>query len=153
MPSLLNGTTIQEYDLQHDEIVIGQNVTWTQEIILSNETQSLAIELPGDAENFIVDTMNENQIEMVSYVNDTSIENLQIVNASQTEVLLEQSTTENSTSVIINGTETPLVSLDLVSDMVQEEMPTKLLIVNETAYEYSLEYETSAPYRRINKPN
>jgi len=134
----LNGTnvTLDDYSLQHDQIVIGQNVTWTQEIMLSNETQSLAIELPDDAEYIIVDTMNGNQTEMVSYVNDTNIENLQIVNASQTEDLLEQSATENSTSVIINGTETPLVSLDLVSDMVQDD----------TAYEYSLEFETPAPY-------
>ena len=127
---------------KHDQIVIGQNVTWTQDIMLSNETQSLAIEVPDDAQEIIVDTMNGNETEMVSYANETNSEILQIVNASQTQELLEQSTNENTTSVIINGTETPLVSLDLVSDMVQEDMPTKLVLVNDTAYEYSLEFET-----------
>jgi len=144
----LNGTdvTLDDYSLRHDQIVIGQNVTWTQDIMLSNETQSIAIEVPDDAVNIIVNTMNGNETEMVSYVNATNSEILQIINASQTQVLLEQSASENSTSVIINGTETPVISLDLVSDMVQEEMPTKLVIINDTAYEYSLEFETPAPY-------
>jgi len=126
--------------------VIGQNVTWTQEIILTNETQTLAVELPDDAEILTIDTMGSNQTEMVSFVNDTNISTLQIVDSNQTEQIMEQLQTENYTSVWINGTETLIASLDLASDMVQEEMPTKLLVINETAYEYMLEYVTPAPY-------
>jgi len=114
--------TVQEVTLEHDSIEIGEPVVWTQQVTLSNETQSVAIELPADAQI----------LEVEATVNDTSI--TIVYNADS----LAYTDDEN---VVV-----PVAELTQVSELIENYTDTKLLVINETATEYTVTFETDAPY-------
>ena len=55
----LNNTITTEIQLEHDSIEINKPVIWTHDIIVSNDTESLAVEIPADAEILSVKTIND----------------------------------------------------------------------------------------------
>jgi uncharacterized repeat protein (TIGR01451 family) len=118
---------VNEINLEHDQIEIGRPVTWTQNVVLSNETAVLLVEVPSDAIIF----------------NDT---NAQVIDVSPDTVILNDTATQIIISEEMNATDVPVVSLDLVSELVQEEKPTRLIMINDTGSNYTLTFETPAPY-------
>ena len=61
--TLGNNTTLSDgitsnIELQHDTIEINKPVTWTHDVIFSNDTESIAVEIPADAEILMVKTFN-----------------------------------------------------------------------------------------------
>jgi len=60
--------TNETSNLIHSNIEIGQNVTWTQTVMVNDtrELQNILIELPADAQNIQIETTNEqNQTEII----------------------------------------------------------------------------------------
>ncbi|MGI0011355.1 MAG: LamG domain-containing protein, partial [Nitrosopumilaceae archaeon] len=110
-----------DFELEHEYIEIGKPVTWIQNVILSNQTQNVAIELPADAEIIQVTTVNAAHLDGQA---------------------------ENATTFEITDTEPEqvIISLDQSPEMVQEEKPTKLIVVNGTTTELNIIFETPAPY-------
>src|SRR3989304_1294565 len=127
LPIELQNTTST---LSHNEIVIGTPVNWIQTIIL-NETNknNIQVELPADAENIQAEiiTSNDQSLEIPS-------ENLEI-----TESLLE------STELI----PLDIVTMEKIDEILQDNKDTKFVVINESASEYMLEFETPAPYTKI----
>ena len=115
-----NSTQVSNFELEHDVIEINKPVTWIQNITLSNQSQSVVIELPADAQIIQVETSSGENVDL--------------------------STIQTTTKEEVIDNELALASLDLVPDMVQEEKPTELVIINETSTEYNIKFETPAPY-------
>ena len=128
-PALLLSIELQNNTstLSHNEIVIGTPVNWIQTIVL-NETNknNIQVELPADAENIQVEMLASNNQSL-----EISQENLEVTNS-------------------LLGT-TDLIPLDIVTmekidDVLQDNEDTKYLMINESSSEYTLEFETPAPY-------
>src|SRR3989337_1969279 len=113
--------------LSHNEIVIGEPVNWIQTIVL-NETNenNIQVELPADAANIQAKILTSNDQSF-----EISSENLAI-----TESLLE------STELI----PLDIVTMEKIDQILQDNKDTKFVMINESASEYMLEFETPAPY-------
>ncbi|MEX0854558.1 MAG: LamG-like jellyroll fold domain-containing protein, partial [Nitrosopumilaceae archaeon] len=124
LPIELQNTTST---LSHNEIVIGTPVNWIQTIVL-NETNenSIQVELPADAENI--------QAEMLAS-NDQSLE-------------IPQANLEVTNSLLgpIDLIPLDIVTMEKIDDVLQDNEDTKYLMINESSSEYTLEFETPAPY-------
>ncbi|MCH7648695.1 MAG: hypothetical protein IIA83_08825, partial [Thaumarchaeota archaeon] len=126
----LSDTTVDEFTLEHDSIIIGETVTWTEQISLTDWTDTLVIELSDDADVTLIE----------------------ITNANYTTTTFDETEIEYSDKIIVTSsyedipTNSSLASLDLVPEQVQEEEPTKLLVISETTSDVLIEFETSAPY-------
>jgi len=125
-----SNTTVDEFTLEHDSIIIGEKVTWTEQISLTDWTDTLAIELSDDADVTLIEITNANYT--TTTFDETEIE--------YADEIIETSSYEDI------PTDSSLASLDLVPEQVQEEEPTKLLVINETTSDVLIEFETSAPY-------
>ncbi|MGQ0795552.1 MAG: hypothetical protein ACT4N5_05130, partial [Nitrosopumilaceae archaeon] len=106
--------------LEHDSIEIGNPVTWVQTVTLSDETESVRVELPADAEIIAVSTSDGQAI-------------------SSTDIVEEAPQTVTSDSA-------PVISLNDVSETLQEDADTKLVAIDEPATGYDIAFETPAPY-------
>ena len=60
---------------------------------------------------------------------------LDIVNATQAEQILDIVAEENATAIILDEQEASIATID--SEMLQEEEPTKLLVINEAGIDYT----------------
>ena len=110
-----SSTIVTDYSLVHAAIEIGKPVTWTQNVTLSNQAQSIVIEVPADA----------------------------VISQVQTSDGPSQDLPTAATSFF---NQPALTLLDQVPEMVQEQKPTKLLAIDQASKEYSLTFETPAPY-------
>src|SRR3972149_9853884 len=113
--------------LSHNDIVIGEPVNWIQTIVL-NETneKNIQVELPADAENIKAEMLTSNDQSL-----DIPQENLEVTNS-----LLEP------TDLI----PLDIVTMDKIDDVLQDNEDTKYLMIDESSSEYTLEFETPAPY-------
>ncbi len=112
--------TPEEVQLEHEPIEIGEPVIWNQEINLIHEIDSVSIELPEDAEIINIQTTDE-QTQTVTDIELSSID-----------------------EVPTPSIDSILVSID--DKMLQEEMPLKLITIEEQTTEINVEFETPAPY-------
>ena len=72
--TLSNGIT-SDIQLQHDTIEINKPVTWTHDVIFSNNTESVAVEIPADAEIIMVKTFNDTS-ETIIFDSEDSVSNI-----------------------------------------------------------------------------
>ncbi len=117
--SYTSSAQIDDFGLTHDSIEIGKPVTWTQNVAVSGQTENVAVEVPTDAQIILVTSAGEN---------------------------VDLSTLETTTQAEVFGNELTVASLDLVSEMVQEGKPTEFVVINEVAADYTITFETPAPY-------
>jgi len=208
IPSNQTSTEIitSENGFAHDVIEINKPVTWIQNVILSNQTEIVAIELPADAKILEVIIVDKSNTKSMLYetevqtpiaqpsdleestdvgpdssdgifdeqdIEEKKIEKLKIIDAkkvpivsvktnrtddisvSATYVELDdlkeiKSVVKKATNSTIASSElVPVVSLEEeVPEMIQQEKPTKLLVVNYTSKEINLKFETPAPYTK-----
>ena len=144
---------VNDVDLAHDSVEVGNSVEWTQKVTLENETDIVAIQIPDDANIHVIDvTLNSDitriyQSDGVNGIATNSdiqgIEYLQIIPKSQASI---QTTVDYQRILVLDGTSIPIAELDLVPDAVQDSNKTKLLVINKTGTEYGVTYETQAPY-------
>ena len=120
---IANEIPVEEITLAHDEIEIGKTVTWIEEVSLTNDTDILVVELPEDATLLNVEIIDE----------DTG-ESSQILDVLEVD---ETPLTSQATAS---------ASLEIIPEVLQEELPTKLVTIEETGQDYTLEFETPAPY-------
>ena len=205
LPTNATDSIVTEIQLEHDVIEIGKEVTWSHDVVFSNNTESKAIEIPVDAEILLIKTMDnstetilydsgfeeivnsvQEEIDPLSTVNglseDQDISNkdlnkyFKLVNSAekiQTKIdgvnekiayyadldtakahkkldKLEKQlvTLDNKLDKKLNklSTAVPLASLDSLSEKLQDDMPLKMLIVNDTANNIELKFKTPAPY-------
>ena len=118
--SYYSSEEIEDFTLTHDTIEIGKPVTWTQSIVIAEQTESVAVEVPADAQILQVETSTDGNVDLA--------------------------TIETITSSAVLDNEVPLASLDLVPEMVQEDKPTEFVVINEAATGYTITFETPAPY-------
>jgi len=116
--SYYSSEEIENSALEHDAIEIGKPVTWTQSVVMSEPTESVAVEVPADAQIIQVETSTGESIDL--------------------------STIEATTQSAVLDNEVPVASL--VPEMVQEEKPTELVLINGVATDYTVTFETPAPY-------
>ena len=62
--SLTNNTILSDgvtssIQLEHDAVEINKPVTWTHDVVFSNDTGSIAVEIPADAEILMIKTSND----------------------------------------------------------------------------------------------
>jgi len=126
----LSDNTVAEFSLEHDPIVIGKAVTWTEQVSLTNDAETVTIELSDDAILTLV--------EISDYITTTTL--FDGTSTVSTDVVIMTSSYDD---VPPNSS---LISLDLASGQVQTDMPTKLLVINEAASNVLIQFETSAPY-------
>ena len=126
----LSDVTVDEFTLEHDSIIIGQTVIWTEQISLTDWTDTLVIELSDDADVTLIEITNA----------DFTTTTFDTTEIEYSDKIIETSSYEDI------PTNSSLASLDLVPEQVQEEEPTKLLVINETTSDVLIEFETSAPY-------
>ena len=180
--TLTNGTLSNNIDLQHDFIELDKPVTWTHEVILSNNTDAIAIQLPDDAKIIEVTAVDTNSTEKTIYKSDKldnlsekgirgnkdakeqNVGKIQIMNETEfdenknsvyhkkekTDDGSDTNTTDSFSSTIeLESENIPFASLEeQLPEMVQENKETKLLVINETAREYKITFETPAPYKK-----
>ncbi|MEK6947241.1 MAG: LamG-like jellyroll fold domain-containing protein, partial [Nanoarchaeota archaeon] len=131
-------STVTHLDLIHETIEIGKPAMWTQTIELSNKTDGITIELPEDAEITQVTTMEQQTQETLykaeGIMNNADIKENQIIN-----LRIENSTDPDQYDKLI-------ASLDDIPEQIQQDKPTKLLVVNDTADQIEIKFETPAPY-------
>ncbi|WP_218192577.1 LamG domain-containing protein [Nitrosotalea sinensis] len=120
----INTPVIINSQLNHTYIEINKPVTWTQNVTLS-QTANLAIQIPSDAK--ILD-VNATKMEYT-----TDISKLQILNQ-----------TSNANTTIISNKVVPIASLN--PQMIESNKTSKLLVINYTAEQYQLKFQTPAPY-------
>src|SRR3990170_391626 len=102
--------------LQHDDVEINQPVQWTATVDVADPQQTIAVEVPSDAQNTLV--MNSDG---------------QIVEAS---IISDPSLLDTSTDVA-----------EITDPQVMEEnVETDLVVVDEPSQILNIEFETSAPY-------
>jgi len=97
------GTSITDYTLTHDEIVVDQSVSWELQVSFSAATPKSGFELPEDATITYVEVINGNQNGTVLY--DGSVENLNILSLAETQAILDQREILGNTDVFILGSE------------------------------------------------
>ncbi|MHA2277749.1 MAG: LamG-like jellyroll fold domain-containing protein, partial [Candidatus Kariarchaeaceae archaeon] len=116
--------------LDHTEIIIGEPVNWIQTIESEVDILNIQVEIPADAENIQVEIIEHNEESLeISQEKMDIIESLPALESDKAERILLES-----------------VSMDKLDLVLQEDKDTKLVIINENATEYSLEFETPAPY-------
>ena len=103
--------------LEHSAIEINNPVEWVQTVTLSEEQEIVSVELPADAVDVIVVTSDGQSVDSSAIVEDPAM----------------------SDSV-------PVISLDDVSEVLQENAETKLIAIEEQATGYDIAFETAAPY-------
>ena len=193
--TLSNGVT-SEIQLEHDIIEINKPVTWTHDVIFSNDTESVAIEIPADAEIIMVKSFNGTS-ETIIFDSEDSLPNnfnytglyddqdisdkdlkkyFRLLDSVQTiesninktndkiayyanldtakahkklDKLNEkleklEDRLENKLSKLANNV--PLASLQQVDEMIQEEKPLKVLLLNNTDANIELTFTTPAAY-------
>ncbi|MBI3638691.1 MAG: hypothetical protein HY223_00055 [Thaumarchaeota archaeon] len=106
------------FTIQHNEIEINKPVTWIANVTLDNEKEGIKVELPADVR--ILD-----------------------VNASMDEINSSKKISIIPTS---SNESIPLVSLGKVPNITEKDGPTKFLMINETAKQYQIEFQTTPPY-------
>src|SRR5256885_7356841 len=173
--SLVNATSLDanstdaitsDLSLHHDSIEIGLPVTWIQNVTLSNQTDKVAIELPADAQILQINSTDGKNVTSIfkeqksvlppanPAVSDVEMHDKNL-NMSSDKLMIIQNLTASQTIptnvtsqfvVLDNQSSTPLASLDQVSSMVQQNKPTKMLVINDTAEGYNIKFETPAPY-------
>ena len=108
-----------------------KTVNWVQTIeVVEDNLENVQVEIPADAKNI--------QVEII----DAELETLEITD-ERIEVLAPSSQLELGDEKIISLETTTMEKIDQVF---QEEMDTKVVVINENASEYLLEFETPAPY-------
>jgi len=131
LSSFLNVVNSSSY-LVHSQIEIGKPVNWIQTVVLNDtdNVQNVLVELPADAQNIQIDKIHEN-----GTATEISQEKMDIIQSIPT---LESDKVER---ILLES-----VSMDKIDQVFQEDKDTKLIVINENATEYSLEFETPAPY-------
>ncbi|NOS62015.1 MAG: hypothetical protein HOO66_03110, partial [Nitrosarchaeum sp.] len=151
-------STVTQLDLVHETIEIGKSVMWTQTIELSNKTDGITVELPEDAEITQVTTMEQQIQETLYNAEDQSkilSDSMQsehsemkfkgiMDNADIKENQINNLRIENSTDP--EQYDTLVAYLDEIPEQIQQDKPTKLLVVNNTADQLEIKFETPAPY-------
>ncbi|HET6458877.1 MAG TPA: LamG domain-containing protein, partial [Nitrosopumilaceae archaeon] len=155
-----------DLSLHHDPIEIGLPVTWIQNVTFSNQTDKVAIELPADAQILQINSTDGKNVTSIFKEQKSvlpqanpAVSNVEMhdknLNMSSDKLMIiqnlnaSQTIPTNVTSqfvVLDNQSSTPLASLDQVSSMVQQDKPTKMLVINDTANGYNVKFETPAPY-------
>ena len=120
LTSYYSSEKIDDYSLTHNEIEIGKAVTWTQNVVLPEKTENVVVELPADA-----------QIEQIK---------------TSTGENVDLSTLDGTTITEAIDNDQPIASLSLIPAMLQEDPSTQLVVINEPATEYNIQFETPAPY-------
>jgi len=194
--TIQTGDTTSNIQLEHDTIEINKPVIWTHDIILSNNTESIAVEIPADAEILMVKTFNgtsetmlfnsteyvPNNFNYTGLYDDQDISDkdlkkyFRLIDSIQTIEIKINNTSEkiayyaNIDTVkahekldklsdkleklegkLENKLEklpdtVPLVSLQQVSEMLHEDKPLKVLLLNNTNENIELTFATPAPY-------
>jgi len=116
--------------LNHSEIIIGESVHWIQTIESEEDILNIQVEIPADAENIKVKILEHNEESL-----ELSQEKMDIIESTSK---LESDKVER---ILLES-----VSMDKIDQVFQEDKDTKLVVINENATEYSLEFETPAPY-------
>ena len=116
--------------LNHTEIIIGESVHWIQTIESDDEILNIQVEIPADAENIKVEILEHN---------DASLE----ISQEKIDIIQSIPTLESDK---VERIQLESVSMDKIDQVFQEGKDTKLIVINENATEYSLEFETPAPY-------
>ena len=102
--------------LEHSEIQINDPVEWIQTVTLSDQADVVAVELPADAQDVSVVTDAGQSVDSSAIVEDPVV------------------------------ADTPVVTLDDVSEVLQDNADTRLVAIEEPATGYDIAYETPAPY-------
>ena len=192
--------------LVHDKIEIGKPVTWSHDVMFSNNTESKAIEIPSDAEILSIKTMDDSaetilydsgfegvsstqnnvDAETLSTISglyddqDISAKDLQkyfrLVDSAQ-KIQSKIDATHDKISYYVDldtakahkklenldkkldkldkqsdkklnklSNKVPLASLDSLNEMLQDNMPLKMLVINDTSNNIELKFKTPAPY-------
>ncbi len=152
--SQFNDTTfVTNFTLTHEPIQINQPVIWTQNVTLSNQTDIVAVELPQDAKVIRIDTANNTNSsistqQLASSIGISNNKDISTANLFKLEFVNNTNSTINTMTRFVdmkNNTITT-ASLDNIPGSVQNDKPTKLLVVNDTAQKYNIQFETPAPY-------
>ena len=156
--SLHNNTAIvTNFTLTHAPIQINQPVFWTQNVTLSNQTNIVAVELPQDAKVISVDITNNTNSSTIhtskqqlasSSIGILNNKDISTANLSKLEFVNNTNSTIHPVTRfadVKNNTITT-ASLDNIPGSVQNNKPTKLLVVNDTAQQYDIQFKTPAPY-------
>src|SRR5918911_1242841 len=106
--------------IDHSPIEINNPVEWVQTVTLSNETAAVKVELPADAQILSVATSDG-----------------QTINSS--------AVVEDPTQVAATDADA-VVTLNNVSQALQDNAQTKLVAIDQPADGYSISFETPAPY-------
>ncbi len=159
---LNNTTTIANFTLMHAPIQINKPVIWTQNVTLSNQTDRVAVELPQDAQVININIANNtNSSTIYAVTNVTTYSHMPYLRSSTGLINnTDIKTTYLSKLEFVNDTNNTMKThfektrhgvmtvalLDNIPGSVQNNKPTKLLVVNDTAKRYNIRFETPAPY-------
>jgi hypothetical protein len=162
--TLDNTTIVTDLTLKHAPIQINKPVIWTQNVTLSNQTDKVAVELPQDAKITKIEAINSTHVSTV-YSSNTTLSQTNVslsglagisnntdikkIKASKLEFVNDTNNTQMDSatkSVTINNDTTPIASLSDLPGSVQKNKPTKLILVNDTAQKYNIQFATPAPY-------
>ncbi|MDE2589956.1 MAG: hypothetical protein KGL95_09875, partial [Patescibacteria group bacterium] len=137
---------------------------------MTNQTQDMAIEIPADAQIVHLDVIHDKKlanlfdssnnvspgfaagqkqnINGIGISNNTDIKQkhlnkLQILNQAIRQKLNSHN---QHLSVVADNQSAPLVSLSQLPQVLQNNKPTKVLLVNESASKYDITYVTPAPF-------
>src|SRR3990172_3982400 len=169
---LLNNQTISFSNstsrLTHGIIEIGKIVNWTQTVLVNNteDLSNVLVELPADAQNIQIQRTDENGTST-----EISDENLVIISTELESVYNEYDVPRPKDIVldeiakkheVRNVVPLDYATLDEIDEIKQKDKPTKALFINETRSdvnvteniipqndtqtEYTLKFQTPAPY-------
>ena len=186
---------ISEIQLEHDTIEINKQVTWTHDVIFSNDTESVAVEIPADAEILMIKSLNDTSETIIfdskefvqtnstysglyddADISDKDLKKyFRLVDSVQTIESKINKTNEKisyyanldtakahtkldklnaNLDKLENKLENkleklsdvvPLASLQQVNEMLQEDKPLKVLVLNNTDPNVELTFTTPAP--------
>jgi adenylate kinase family enzyme len=114
--------------------------------------------MPSDATLLEVNASNDTATEKIYDSNESTTQTRVVTNHDMQQTGSEelsiidnpqeiiQKTLDNKTSVILDGIPTPVAELENL-DIIEDGNDTKLLVVNQTAKEYTVKCETEAAYK------